>query len=212
MSTASEAPGVNPRWTGVLLLGGLSTRMGQDKLRMVLPDGGSLAERAAGGLAARCGQLFSVRRQSTEALPLAGFEEVFDAESGSGPLAGLAAALDHVRTPWVLLVGGDMPELDEDFLRSFMALAESDDHRALVLGRGRHLEPLPMAIPICLAAQIQQRFQQGERSLQRAVPAARLRVAEAADLRLRPEDRPWLSLNTPADWQAYTGEGAALSV
>lgn len=212
MSEPSAHSVGNPRWTGVLLLGGSSTRMGQDKLRMRLPDGSRLAERAARGLAATCGSLLAVRRRATDALVLPGFEEIYDAEPDGGPMAGLIAALECAKTPWLLLAGGDMPELDEGFLAAFMALAERDGHRALLLGRGRNLEPLPMAIPLALAAEVQKRFTQGERSLQRAIPAARLRVAEPAEFHLQPGKRPWLSLNTPHDWQAYTGEGVALPV
>lgn len=212
MSETASRPGANPRWTGVLLLGGHSTRMGQDKLRMRLPEGCCLAERAARGLAARCGRLVAVRRQGSEAFDLPGFRELFDAEPGGGPLAGLVGALEQAETPWLLLAGGDMPELDAAFLTAFMALAERDGHRALMIGRGRHLEPLPLAVPLALAAEIQQRFARGERSLQRAVPADRLHVAAPAELNLRPLDRPWLSLNTPGEWQAYTGAGVAQPV
>jgi len=204
--------GASPRWTGVLLLGGQSLRMGQDKLRMRLPDGSSLAERAAHGLAARCGRLCSVRRRGSPALALPGYEELYDAEPGGGPLAGLMTALERLQTPWLLLAGGDMPELNPQLLDAFMMLAERDPHRALLLGRGRHLEPLPLAIPQSLSLEIQQRYARGERALRRAVPAARLRIADADDLGLAPAARPWLSLNTPGEWQAYTGEGFALSV
>jgi molybdopterin-guanine dinucleotide biosynthesis protein A len=184
--------------------------MGQDKLRMVLPDGQQLVERAARSLATCCGTLLAARRRDSALVPLAGFDHILDAESGVGPLAGLTAALDRAATPWLLVAGGDMPELDEAFLRSFMALAEQDDHRAMVIGRGRHLESLPLAVPRALAAQIQNRFAQGERALRRAVPAARLRVVDPDDLRMKGSALPWLSLNTPEDWQAYTGEPAAL--
>lgn len=202
--------GASPRWTGVLLLGGQSLRMGQDKLRLRLPDGVSLAERASQGLAAHCGRLCSVRRRGSPALDLPGFEELYDAEPGGGPLAGLMTALERLQTPWLLLAGGDMPELDPHFLAAFMALAERDPHRALVLGRGRHLEPLPLAIPQSLSLEIQHRYARGERALRRAVPASRLRIAETDDLGVGPAARPWLSLNTPDEWKAYTGEELAL--
>lgn len=209
MSPAAADLGASPRWTGVLLLGGQSLRMGQDKLRMRLPDGASLAQRAARGLAARCGSLCSVRRRGTPPLELPGFTELFDAEPGGGPLAGLMTALERLQTPWLLLAGGDMPELDPQFLAAFMALAERDSHRALVLGRGRHLEPLPLAIPLSLSLEIQHRYALGERALRRAVPASRLRIADADELRLDPAARPWLSLNTPGEWRTYTGESIA---
>lgn len=208
MTAHSPARRASPHWTGVLLVGGLSTRMGQDKLQMRLPGGDLLAELPAAALARTCGHLLAAHRPDRTTSVPAGFQPVPDAAPGGGPLAGIVAAMAVAETPWLLVVGGDMPELRADFLRQFMTIAEQDSRKALALGRGRWLEPMPLAIPLSLAAEVQLRFAQGERAVRRAVPAERLRVAAAEELSLRDGERPWLSLNTPADWQEYTGEAA----
>jgi molybdopterin-guanine dinucleotide biosynthesis protein A len=194
----------------VLLVGGASLRMGQDKLRMRLPDGSLLAERPAIALARTCATLLAAHRRDQAAFVPDGFDSVTDAEPGGGPLAGIVAALAAARTPWILVVGGDMPDLRPDFLRSFMDLAERDLQRALVLSRGRRLEPMPLAIPLRLQGEVLQRFHCGERAVRRAVPANRLCMVEPSELELGAGVRPWLSLNTPEDWLEYTGAEAAV--
>ncbi len=210
MTLAPSEPSPDPRWTGVLLVGGVSLRMGQDKLRMRLPDGALLAERPAIALARTCATLLAAHRRDQAAFVPDGFEAVTDAEPGGGPLGGIVAALAVSRTPWILVVGGDMPDLRPDFLRGFMDLAERDPRRALVLGRGRRLEPMPIAIPLRCEAEVQQRFLCGERAVRRAVPADRLRVVDSFELEPGAGVRPWLSLNTPEDWREYTGAEAAV--
>jgi molybdopterin-guanine dinucleotide biosynthesis protein A len=184
--------------------------MGRDKLTLRLPGGDLLAERPARALTLTCRSRIAAHRLPQAAFLPAGFQPVADAEPGGGPLAGIVAALDAATTPWLLVAGGDMPELRADFLRAFMDLAEEDPSRALVIGRGRQLESLPLALPLGLAAEVCARFACGERAVRRAVPAARLRVVEEWQLRLEPGAQPWLSLNTPEQWQAYAGEQAAL--
>lgn len=211
MSDSARPLVPDPRWTGVLLTGGLSSRMGQDKLQMRLPNGELLVERPAGALASVCGTCCSVRRAQAPAFVPEGFEDLLDVEPGGGPLAGVVSAVQHARTPWVLVVGGDMPALDGGFLRAFMDLAEREPHFALMVG-GRRLEPLPLALPMALANEVIQRFQLGERTLRRAVPASRLRLAEPHQLPVHGERAPWLSLNTPEEWRHFAGQEIGTSV
>lgn len=208
MTGASPAARANPRWTGVLLVGGASTRMGQNKLQMRLPGGDLLAERPARALARTCGRLIAAHRGDCTTSVPAGFRAVVDREPGGGPLAGVMAAVAAASTPWILVVGGDMPDLRADFLLRFMAQAETDPSRALAIGRGRHLESMPLALPLSLSGELEQRFLCGERALRRAVGPARLRVVDAECFDLAAGERPWLSLNTPEDWHAYVA-GAA---
>lgn len=192
----------DPRWTGVLLVGGQSSRMGQDKLRLPLPGGGVLADLPARALARTCGVCHSVRREDGPAFLPHGFGDLVDAEPGGGPLAGVVAALAAATTPWLLIVGGDMPALTPRFLRTFMDRAEEQPERALMIGE-RRLQPMPLALPAALGAEVVARFRSGERALRRAVPAARIRLIEPAALHGSASSLPWLSVNTPEEWQRF---------
>lgn len=91
--------------TAVILAGGDSSRMGQDKANLVLG-----AHTLLQTVSATMQQLFphlliSVRQQRAETdLP-----QVCDELANGGPLAGLDAALKTVTTPWVFVVACDMP-------------------------------------------------------------------------------------------------------
>ncbi|MDA1261025.1 MAG: molybdenum cofactor guanylyltransferase [Planctomycetota bacterium] len=196
----------DPRWTGVLLVGGQSSRMGKDKLRLPLPDGGVLADLPAHALAKSCGKCCSVRRADGPAFVPQGFEDLVDVAPGGGPLAGVVAAILAASTPWLLIVGGDMPALTPTFLRAFMTYAEQEPGRALMIG-ARRLQPMPLALPVALGSEVIERYQNGERALRRAMPASRLRLIEPAALMSAGDSEPWWSVNTPEEWRRFSAEG-----
>ncbi len=108
--------------TAIILAGGDSQRMGSDKANLLLGEQ-TLLQRVI----ATMQQVFphvivSVRQPRPEIdLP-----QVCDEQSGGGPLAGLAAGLGHIATPWAFVVACDMPFVEPaDDLQS--AGADSSD-------------------------------------------------------------------------------------
>lgn len=107
-TTAEGSPEVlgaaAPEVTAVVLCGGEGRRFGSDKTRAVVA-GRTLLDRALEGLPAdwpvRC-----VGAPRPTARPVD-----WDREDppGGGPAAAIAAALPHVRSPLVVVAGGDMP-------------------------------------------------------------------------------------------------------
>lgn len=91
--------------TAVILAGGDSQRMGHDKASLLLGEQTLLQH-----VIATMQQVFpcivvSVRQPRSEIdLP-----QICDQQSNGGPLAGLAAGLAYVSTPWVFAVACDMP-------------------------------------------------------------------------------------------------------
>ena len=99
---------------GVVLAGGRSTRLGQDKVRLRLPgDGRDMLARTADLLAACTdGVVISCRAPDAgeETLALPGIRSIPDAESGLGPLGGVWSALRELRQP-ILVLSCDLPFL-----------------------------------------------------------------------------------------------------
>ena len=99
--------------TAIILAGGDSQRMGRDKANVLL-DGQTLLQRVV----VKMQQLFpeiivSVRQPRPEIdLPQVCDEQAGEGLQGGGPLAGLAAGLGRVATPWVFLVACDMPFIE----------------------------------------------------------------------------------------------------
>lgn len=95
---------------GILLTGGLSTRMGRDKASLVV-NGETLAARAAGVLTAVCAPVVEVGPGLT------GLPHVRESPPGSGPVAALIAGVNATGTLPVVLLACDMPNVSEAIVR-----------------------------------------------------------------------------------------------
>ncbi|MBY0009377.1 molybdenum cofactor guanylyltransferase [Paenibacillus typhae] len=114
------------RYSGIILTGGASRRMGTDKALLELGGRPVLAR-----LAEELGQLAdstiiaSGPRQRLEYSGL-GLLQVTDVYPGCGPMAGLHAALSHTQQEWNLVAACDLPFASAEFLRYMLtAHAES---------------------------------------------------------------------------------------
>ena len=111
------------RVAGVVLAGGLSTRMGRDKalLRVHGPDNPDLLARTHALLADLLPRCWVSCRSDA---PRSGYECLFDARPGQGPAAGILAALRAARAQGfaaVLALSCDMPLMDAPTLRRLLA-------------------------------------------------------------------------------------------
>ena len=105
---------------GVVLAGGRSTRLGQDKVRLRLPGDGRDMLALTADLLAACtdGVVISCRAPDAgeETLALPGIRSIPDAEPGLGPLGGVWSALRELRQP-ILVLSCDLPFMDMPTLR-----------------------------------------------------------------------------------------------
>jgi molybdopterin-guanine dinucleotide biosynthesis protein A len=76
-----------------------------------------------------------------------------DAISGEGPLRGLAAGLAATNAGWVVLVGGDMPDLQPAVLRELVRAARETGVVAVSLSDGGTERPLPCVLRTAPAAE-----------------------------------------------------------
>ncbi|HET8527926.1 MAG TPA: molybdenum cofactor guanylyltransferase [Gaiellaceae bacterium] len=166
--------------TGVLLVGGASTRFGSPKAHAVL-DGETLAERAWRLLGDACDERLAVGR--ADGLP---FPTLPDARAGAGPLGGVVAGLRVAAHDVCVVVPVDMPLLDAAALH---ALAGACRDAAVA-----QLGPLPAAFARTALPVLEDALARGELRLRDAV--ARLDVSTVA---LEPE--MLRNVNTPDDLQ-----------
>ena len=94
---------------------------------------------------------------------------VRDPETGfPGPLAGVLAGLAAARHNWLLVLACDAPQVDEHLLESLLALAGNDAIPVMVR-EGGQWQPMFSLIPRRLGATLSAAWDQGERSLLRAL-------------------------------------------
>lgn len=111
---------MNPPLYGLLLAGGRSRRMGQDKASLVYGgDGLSQTERGLGLLNSCCEKSYLSVRTSQQ--PGAGTAVLEDRYPDAGPLGGILTAFDHAPDAAWLVVACDLPFLDERTLAPLLA-------------------------------------------------------------------------------------------
>lgn len=182
--------------TALVLAGGDSRRMGQDKAALTLGGQPLLAH-----VTATMQQIFpkvivSVRQlRSDVALP-----QVCDAPAASGPLAGLTAGLAEAETAWVFAVACDMPFLTREVVLRLAALRGS--HQAVVPVVGGHLQPLAAFYAASVLDAMRASLAAGDRSLRGALEKLDVRYVDEAELRdTDPQLRSFFDLDTPQDLQ-----------
>ncbi|MGD1993411.1 MAG: molybdenum cofactor guanylyltransferase [Anaerolineae bacterium] len=184
--------------TGVVLAGGHSRRMGEDKALLEL-DGQLLIQWVIQRVARVCAEVLVVTGEADRYAGL-GAPVVTDRFPGVGVLGGLHAGLDAASHELILAVGCDMPFLNPDLLRAFVDWVEGWD--VAVLRRGEWVDPLHAAYRrTCLPA-LEAVIEAGRRRVISFFPQVRVRyVTEAEVAAIDPELESFRNVNTPADWR-----------
>ncbi len=187
--------------TAIILAGGKSQRMGRDKASLLLGEQ-TLLERVA----ATMQQVFPLVIVSVRQLrPDIDLPQVCDepAEHGkqasAGPLAGLAAGLAQITTPWAFVVACDMP-----FVAAAMVelLAKSrSGHQAVVPVVQGHQQPLAAFYARrCLGAVRAHLASGGKNSLRAILEQLQVRYVDESELLIAdPALRSFFDLDTPVD-------------
>ncbi len=186
-----------PPLTGAILAGGISRRLGQDKVTLPL-DGKPLALWVHQALAPLVASCWLITNQPLAHLAL-GLPLLTDLRPFQGPAGGLLTALFFARTPWVLAAAVDNPFLAPALLAELAARAGRTSRPAVVCRSPRGLEPFPGVYSVRLLPALQD-FLRADRRPTRFLEACRPQIVpEAAVLALDPEARSFFNLNTPGD-------------
>ncbi|MES2660988.1 MAG: NTP transferase domain-containing protein [Verrucomicrobiota bacterium] len=184
---------------GLVLAGGRSSRMGQDKAALVHPDGRTLLRRCCDLLIeAGCGSVAISLRHDQE-IP-AGMEDceiVRDPEGASqGPIAGIVSGMSlHPEANWLVLAC-DLPRLD---LATLSNLIDSRRNDEKFLSYRSEFDNLPE--PLCAL------YASGSLSILKQAQADDFRCPRKILIRndcrlLEPATpRALENANTPEDWQ-----------
>lgn len=194
----------------VILAGGNSTRMGENKATRLF-DGEPLLQRVARRLAPVADELLVIGPE-TPLVPVSGWRWVGDLVPGAGPLGGLYTALTATTCPRLFLVACDMPLVQPELVRAMLVLAASrDDADVIALRTSQRLEPLHAVYTRrCLPA-VEQSLASGDFAMRSLL--ARLAVSTVASAfveRNDPHGVSALNVNTPEDWQGAVKVAAEL--
>lgn len=183
--------------TALILAGGRARRMGGVDKRELVVDGRTIFDRQVEVLAPRVAEIVVASPRA-----IAGYRTVADPVAGFGPLAGIAAGLAAARTPWLVVVAGDMPYLSGALIDALRARTAGEPD-AVGLRVGGLPEPLVSALRVAACAPVvARRIAAGQRKASELLTDAGLRVVwiEEPELRaLDPELRALVNINSPDD-------------
>jgi len=183
----------------VILAGGLSRRMGQDKGTLRAGDG-TLIEH----LARRLGPVVdeTIVAGGSFAASLDRVRVVADHRPGLGPLAGMLAGFAAAKYRHVWVVGCDLPDVEPAL--GGLLLALSGEYEAVVPRPDREPEGVCALYLRELAPRIAAMLEAGERSIKSLLDRSAVRYVASDELRsVDPERRSFRNINTPADYQDW---------
>jgi len=182
----------------VILAGGKSSRMGEDKA-LIPWDGTPLLQKVCKVADECCQQVYILTPWPDRYLSIVKPEYKFlqDSNPDQGPLVGLAEGLAQISADWVLLLACDLPSLDPIIIQSWVSQLTQlpSDVLAFVPKQDRLWQPLCGFYRREALPELQNFIRQGGRSFQtwlEQVPVQVIPVSEQC------RDMLW-NCNTPSD-------------
>jgi molybdopterin-guanine dinucleotide biosynthesis protein A len=185
--------------TGVILAGGKSSRMGQNKALMSL-GGKRLVDRVVEVMRSVFDDLLMVTNTPGVYADL-GLPMVRDVWPEKGSLGGVYSAIYHVATPYCLVVACDMPFLQTAVLRYL--ITQRNDYDVVVPDVLGELQTLHAIYSKACLQPIERRLEMHRLRIIGFFPDVRVRTVTASEL--EPYDPALLAfqnLNTPEEFQA----------
>ena len=187
--------------TGVLLAGGKSRRMGEDKRHLVVGEQ-TLLERGLAVLQSTFREVLVVIAQDSPPLGVDA-RVVRDLVPDCGSLGGLYTGLMQATTPYIFVVACDMPFLNQPVIAQFTSrTAIADIVMAKLDGR---LHPMHALYSKRCVPALEEMIRTRQLKIQEIVSELSLRVryvTEADLLTIDPSGRSFYNVNTMADLEA----------
>jgi molybdopterin-guanine dinucleotide biosynthesis protein A len=187
--------------TGVLLAGGKSRRMGEDKRYLVVGEE-TLIERGLSVLRSTFQEVLVVIAQDSPPLGLDA-KVVRDLVPECGSLGGLYTGLMQAATPWIFVVACDMPFLDQAVIAQFTSRRATAD--IVIAKLAARLHPMHALYGKQCLPVLEQMIQARQLKIQELVSYSSLRVQYVTDvdlLTIDPSGRSFQNVNTPKDLEA----------
>lgn len=181
-----------PRFGGIILAGGKSSRMGRDKAGLCIKGRTLLQIQTEKLREAGAAEILI----SGTCSPLPGTQAVPDVWPDRGPLGGLHACLAAAKEPVCLVLSVDVPLLPEEVLRELIKAHAQNSCRATLLSHGGKAEPLIAVYDSGLAAHIGTILQGDRYAVWRLLDDIRWGVLDWDG-----DDRFLLNCNTPEDYE-----------
>lgn len=186
---------------GVILAGGRSSRMGENKAAMLFA-GKPLLGRVLARVSVAVDETMVIGPESLHSL-VPSVRVVGDLTPGIGPLGGLYAALTSTLAPRIFLVACDMPFVQPSLVRAMLAASVANQNAEVItLGARQRLQPLHAVYTQgCLPA-VERALASEDHSLRTLLAHLNVLTLDAETVRREdPQGLSTFNINTPEDWQ-----------
>ena len=184
--------------TGVILAGGRATRMGGEDKGLILLQDRPMIQWVLDRLLPQVANILISANRNEAQYAAFGHAVVADTDADfRGPLAGIAAALARVDTPWLVSVPCDSPLIPRDLVGRLHYRVLREGAKVGVVHDGHRLQPAFTFIHRDLFADLVSYLNDGERKVDRWLQRHNLRPVDFSD-----HQEMFLNVNTPADLEA----------
>jgi molybdopterin-guanine dinucleotide biosynthesis protein A len=193
--------------SGIILAGGHSRRMGQNKALLPHPGNQSITfvEHLVSILTPLCSEVLIIARNEAHAtgIMLPGVRVVFDLVPESGPLMGLYTGLNAIKTQRTLVVAVDMPFVSPGMLSFLLSQPLTD---AVLVPIVNNIPQVLLALyPRSILPFVEERIRQGRRDLRSLLEIAPVQyISEDRLCQIDPHLRSFINVNTPEELQGLT--------
>jgi len=190
---------IAPVLSAVILAGGTSRRLGQDKRQLKL-EKQTLLARSITAMSSLTDDVIVVTSQSEPPSETKAARAVSDVIAGSGALSGLHAGLQATRHDYALVIACDMPFLNMRLLR-YMAIITPGYDAVVPIWNGE-AEPLHAIYARTCLPVIEALLNGGGGRIIEFFPHINVRYLELSEITLfDPEGLTFFNINTPEDWE-----------
>ena len=184
--------------TAVILAGGRGRRMGGEDKGLVELAGKTMAEHVITAVRPQVGELLINANRNQDAYARLGYPVFADLVGDySGPLAGMASAVQHARTAYVVIAPCDSPLVPENLVQRLYQAMHQAGAEISVAHDGNRMQPVFALLRRSLLESLQSFLDIGERKIDRWYAQHKTALADFSD---QPET--FLNVNTPEDRKA----------
>ena len=181
--------------TGVVLAGGQGRRMGGTDKGLVEINGVPMIRYVLDRLVPQVRTVLINANRNQDVYARYGFPVITDSVGGfAGPLAGMATALEHADTPWVLTVPCDSPLLSGELVKRMLASVATDAAEIGVASDGDRMHPVFTLLQRELLPSVLAFLDRGERKIDRWFAEHATSVVDFSDCA-----EAFLNVNRPED-------------
>lgn len=186
----------NPDITGVILAGGQARRMGGNDKGLIEVNGRAMIDYVIQALRPQVSELLiNANRHVDRYAALGNCQVVHDEIEGFvGPLAGMASAMSHCRTRYLLAVPCDSPLIAHDLAERLYAALDKNDANISSVHDGERLQPVFALLDRELLPSILDYLETGQRKIDRWYETERFAIADFSD-----QPDMFLNINTPEE-------------